>query len=440
MHQDLLIPVTAFFRAPDALAAVRHTVLSQLFAQRSPDDLLRVWVVGCATGEEAYSLAMYLTEYMEEAATPVRVQVFATDLSEPAIHKARAGLYPESALGGVSPSQRQRFFVKTDGHYQISKALRDLCVFAKHDVTEDPPFSKVDLVTCCNVFIYLEPALQRRVLAKFQYALKPTGFLLLGSSESVSASANLFRQVDKKHKIYAKNLTAALQPFAVAADAAAFRQGGKDESRGGAATLNSEMQKEADRLVLAQYAPAGVIIDEAANILHIRGQTGPYLELAPGEPSYHLFKIAREGLLGGLRTAIRKAHQQNVPVREEGLRVHSQDHVRQVAVQVTPLKSPSFPARSFLVLFENVTAPPDAPGAPARTRRGAKAKRGKHEATSRRFHACTMSWRPPGSTSKRSSRSRKPLLKNSNPPMKRPRRTMRRSKPPKKNCSPPTKS
>ena len=246
-------------------------------------------------------------------------------------------------------------------------------------MAEDPPFSKVDLITCCNVLIYFGPVLQRRVLAKFQYALKPTGFLLLGSSESVGASADLFRQVGKKHKVYAKNPTATPPPFAVAAGDVALSRGEKDESLGDTATLSSEVQKEADRLVLAQYAPAGVIIDEAANILHIRGQTGPYLELAPGEPSYHLFKIARAGLLGGLRTAIRKARQQNVPVREEGLQVHSQDHVRQVAVQVTPLKSPSSPARSFLVLFEDVTPSPAAPGAPARTRRGVKAERGEHE-------------------------------------------------------------
>lgn len=381
LYQDLLITVTAFFRDPDALSTLRHTVLPQLFSRRSPDDPLRVWVAGCATGEEAYSLAMCLTEFVEEAATPVRIQVFATDLSEPAIDKARAGLYLESALGGVSPERRQRFFVKTNGHYQISKTLRDLCVFAKHNVAEDPPFSKVDIISCCNVLIYFGPVLQQRVLAKFQYALKPTGFLLLGSTESVSASTDLFRQMEKKYKVvYVKNPPAAPQPFAVAAsDAVAFSRGEKDESLGDTAKLSSEAQKEADRLVLAQYAPAGVIIDEAANILHIRGQTGPYLELAPGEPSYDLFKIARVGLLGGLRTAIRKALQQNVPVRQEGLRVHSQDHIRQVAVQVTPLKSPSSPARSFLVLFEDMTPSPVVPGAPARTRRGVKAGGGEHE-------------------------------------------------------------
>jgi two-component system CheB/CheR fusion protein len=383
LQQDLLVTVTAFFREPAAFAALRHTVFPQLIAKRSADDLLRIWVPGCATGEEVYSLAMDVTEFLEEAAAPVRIQVFATDLSEPAIEKARAGVYAESALGNMTPERRQRFFVKTDGNYQISKALRELCVFAKHNVTEDPPFSRVDLISCCNLLIYFGPVLQRRVLAKFHYALKPTGFLLLGSSESVGASADLFRQVGKKHKIYAKNPSAArLTLDATASDFTGDpeeRHARRDEP----AKSGPEVQKEADRLVLAEYAPAGLIIDEELNILHVRGHTGPYLELAPGEPSQNLFRMVREGLLGGLRTALRKAQQQHEPVREEGVRVKAEGHIRQVTVRVIPLKHAPATARCFLILFEEVTPPPTAPGSPARLRSGATPGQGKHRGDQR---------------------------------------------------------
>lgn len=371
LYQDLLVTVTAFFREPEVFTALRHTLFPQLLAHRSPDDPLRIWVAGCATGEEAYSFAMSVTEYLEEANTSVQAQIFATDLSAATIEKARAGLYMESAVGGLTPEQRQRFFVRANGHYRVSKALREMCIFAKHNVAEDPPFSRMDLISCCNLLIYLEPVLQRRILAKFHYALKPTGFLLLGPSETVGAAADLFRQIERKPHIYAKTPGTTPLPLDVTASDTASDQEKCYASTGEPARRGAELRKEADRLLLAEYAPAGVIIDEELNILHVYGHAGPYLELAPGRPSQNLFKLVRAGLLGGLRTALRTAQQQQVPAREERLRVKAEGHVREVTVRVIPLTHAPATTRSFLIVFEDVTPPPTEPGSPAQQRSGA---------------------------------------------------------------------
>jgi two-component system, chemotaxis family, CheB/CheR fusion protein len=186
LHQDILIGVTSFFRDPDAFAAIQSTVVPALLKVRPPDDPLRIWVLGCSTGEEAYSLAIALTETAEATGSPSpAVQVFATDLSAPAVEKARAGVYPKSIAQDISAERLRRFFVEVDGHYRVTKSIRDRCVFARHNVLVDPPFSRVDLISCRNLLIYLEPPLQQRVVAILHYALKPSGFLWLGASETI---------------------------------------------------------------------------------------------------------------------------------------------------------------------------------------------------------------------------------------------------------------
>jgi two-component system CheB/CheR fusion protein len=354
LSQDFFITVTEFFRDPAVFQVLRKKVFPALVGERGTEHPIRIWVPGCATGEEAYSIAMSLAEFLDDAAVPVRFQIFATDISETAVEKARAGIYPQAALAAVSSKRLARFFTRAERGYQIAKSIRDVCVFARHDLTRDPPFSKLDLVSCRNVLIYLGPILQSKVLSILHYALKPEGFLVLGPSESVGTLSDLFQQVEKKQKIY--------RPLAVAGEPAPDSgEGGR-----GAGQTNihepvakemrarPDIEREADQLALAEYAPAGVVIDDALNIIQVRGRTGPYLELPPGELSPSLLKMVREGLMAGLTRAIETARRTNVIAREAALRIDSAGHVIEVKIKVIPFRHlPSSGPRYFLILFED---------------------------------------------------------------------------------------
>jgi len=349
---DCLISVTAFFREPAVFDELKRRVLPALVANRGLKDPIRIWVPGCATGEEAYSIAICLMEVLDDAKLSVPFEIFATDISAGSIEKARAGTYTDAALAHVSPQRLARFFARTERGYQIAKIIRDVCVFAKHNVAQDPPFSRLDLISCCNVLIYLGAVLQRKVLSILHYALKPTGFLVLGPSESIGPLSEAFRQVEKTHRIYC------LRPAASAA-APPLSEGRRAEDRpdqrertaNGRAAL--DVQREADRLVLAEHAPPGAIIDDEMNIVQIRGHTAPYLELSPGEPTHNLLKLAREGLIAGLGKAIKAARQTNATAKEGGFRIEGSGRLTDVTIKVTPFRgSASSKERYFLVLFE----------------------------------------------------------------------------------------
>jgi two-component system CheB/CheR fusion protein len=371
--EDFFITVTAFFREPAVFQELRKKVFPALVANRVREDPVRIWVPGCATGEEAYSIAMSMTEFLDEAAVNIPFQVFATDISETAVEKARAGIYTQSALAPISAKQMARFFTRTERGYQIAKSIRDVCVFARHDVALDPPFSKVDLISCCNVLIYLGAVLQRKVLSIVHYALKPAGFLVLGPSEGIGMRSDLFHQVEKKHRIY-QPLPAAGAP---APDLGEGRRTGLRIDVQVAKDVRA-VQKEADRLALAEYAPAGVVIDDAMQIVHVRGRTGPYLELPPGELSHNILKMVREGMIAGLNKAIQTARQNNAVAKEEGLRIESSGQFVEVKIKVIPFResSPS-KERYFLILFED--AAPAAGPVPGTT----KAAEGKRKTAGR---------------------------------------------------------
>ncbi|HZI12869.1 MAG TPA: chemotaxis protein CheB [Myxococcus sp.] len=374
LRQDLLIHVTSFFRDPETFVALQRDVIPELLRGRPPTAPLRVWVAGCSTGEEAYSIAICFLEALAAEPSPPGLQVFATDLSEAAIKSARAGRYPESIAERVSPERLQRYFVKVAGGYQISKQVRGLCIFARQDMVSHPPFSRMDLISCRNVLIYLGPALQQRVLATLHYALNPHGFLMLGTSETVGAAADLFSLQDKRNKIYRKKggslRSGALRPLSSAPGA---RLPGEPAPVPLSAQLAPLSQREADRIVLAQYAPPGVIINDALEILSLRGQTGPYLEPLPGVASLELLKVVREDLSLELRTAVMQAKRQGSRVRREHVRLSDGPRERRVNIDVHPLRaSPGSLERSFLILFEEVPVPPPAPPA-ARGRRGTAA-------------------------------------------------------------------
>ena len=259
----------------------------KIIKDRTANESIRIWSAGCSSGEEAYSLAIALLEFLGEKAVNTRIQLFGTCLSEKTIEQARAGFYSESAVAGVSPERLRRFFSRAEGGYRISKAIREMCVFARHNIFADPPFSHMDLISCRNVLIYMDTALQKQVMPIFHYALNPNGFLMLGSSEGIGRFSDLFDAVDKKHKIYSKKWIPGHHHFRFAANsfpAVAPQRATIGSGRGDAL----ELQKELDRVLLANYAPAAVLVSEELEVLQSRGDTSPYLKLPAGKPSLNL--------------------------------------------------------------------------------------------------------------------------------------------------------
>ncbi|MGP0073076.1 MAG: chemotaxis protein CheB [Bryobacteraceae bacterium] len=355
LYQDLLINVTCFFRDPEVWQFLKDQIFPSILKNRKTDAPIRIWVPGCATGEEPYSIAMLLLE-CKEPSGGAPIQIFATDISKQAIQTARDGIYRENIVSDVSPERLRRFFVKTNDGYQISKRVRDLCIFAVQDVTKDPPFSKLDLISCRNLLIYLGTPVQKRVLATFHYALAPAGYLLLGISETVGASSDLYRPADKKCKLYSKIATAARPAFHLAPSEIAD---GTALPRQPAAPARSatDLGKEADRVVLNKYSPPGVLINSLFDIIQFRGRTGPFLEPSPGQATLNLLKMAREGLVIDLRAAVYQAKKTGAAVRKTGVRLRSEGRVTEVNLEVTPIVDPSGREPCYLVLFQTVERP-----------------------------------------------------------------------------------
>jgi two-component system CheB/CheR fusion protein len=368
LYQDCLITVTSFFRDPAVFEALREQVFPLLLKDRAADAPIRVWVPGCATGEEVYSIAICLLERAGELASNPSVQIFASDLSESALEKARAGLYLANIAQDVSAERLQRFFTKVDGHYQISKTVREACVFARHDVAKDPPFSRMDLISCRNVLIYMEPRLQERVFATFHYALNPGGFLVLGTSESVGAASAFLAPLDEKRRIYSRKKTAG--PAHPRFTAGVFRAEGQAKLTPPMlrAAVPPEIPTEADRMLLARYAPASVVVDDGLEILEFRGDTHPFLEHGGGQASLNLIRMARKSLLLELRQTIQEARRKNAPARKEGLRIRYRGQLRELNLEVLPLKGAA--EHCLLVVFETLAAPRNRAGgsAPSKSR------------------------------------------------------------------------
>ncbi len=367
LYQDVLIGVTSFFRDPSTFQTLAEEILPPLMATKAAGSPLRVWVPGCSTGEEVYSLAICLLECVAKHSLPVPpIQLFGTDLNAKAIAYARTGLYPPGAIGALSPARLDRFFLPVNESYQIRKAVRDLCVFAQHNLLKDPPFSRLDLLSCQNVLIYLGLAAQKKIRTTFHYALAPHGVLLLGPSETIGTASDLFAPVgEHKRQWYVKKASSA-RPLVVEDPRRSTR--GTVAGEEGNTMAHEEgqrefdLQHETDRL-LASFAPASVVIDAQMEILHFRGDTDPYLGPAPGRASLNLFKMARVGLDLALRTAISKASKSGQPVKKEGIQVSDHGVHRDIAVEVIPVKA-SATERYFVILFEEARAlstPPTVP-------------------------------------------------------------------------------
>jgi two-component system, chemotaxis family, CheB/CheR fusion protein len=354
LYQDFLIRVTQFFRDPEAFQALKEKVIPVLVKERPSRSPIRIWVAGCATGEEAYSLAIVLLEYLENQPEMPPIKILATDLNELALEKARAGVYLDNIEIDVSSERLRRFFIRQDGHYQISKAIRELCVFSRHNMITDPPFSRLNLVSCRNVLIYMDTPLQKRVLPILHYALNPDGYLFLGTSENIGGFSELFGVIDLRHRIFIKKPSAHPPPLDFNTSMTAegpFPRLGREE--GGLWTA-LDVQHEADRILLARYAPVGVVVDESMTVLQFRGRTAPYLEPAPGMATLDLFRMLREGLLTEVRTAINQARVENVPVVREGLRLIDGEKTRLIKIEILPFKISAAGVRFFLVLFQDI--------------------------------------------------------------------------------------
>ncbi len=359
LHDDLLIQVTSFFRDKDGFEELKETALPRVLKDKAVGAPIRAWVVGCSTGEEAYSLAMSIIEFLGEERAVHPILVFGSDLSSKAIEHARAGMYSDAAMQEVSDERRSRFFVRADLGWRVNQALRELCVFAQHDVARDPPFSKLDVVSCRNVLIYFGHGLQRRVLTTFHHCLNQPGYLLLGRSENVSGAPRLFAPATPSGKLFAREAvqsTFRLMPRVAASPSAhgpfAGETTGHTRSDGGLA-------QHVDAIVLGRYGPPGVVVNDRLEVVQFRGRTGPYLEPPAGEPQTNVLKMARAGLRGPLRVALSQARKTSAVVRKEHVDVDLDGSRRTFDLLVLPSRmSGTSDERLFVVLFEERASRP----------------------------------------------------------------------------------
>jgi two-component system, chemotaxis family, CheB/CheR fusion protein len=349
LYQDLLIPVTEFFRDPKTFEVLCESVFPELIKGKDDTIPVRIWIPGCSTGEEPYSIAIGLSQYLGEKVADYKIQIFATDISEKSVSKARTGIYSKRDMGGLTTEQVEKYFTKVNGSYQVIRSIRDLCVFACHNFLKDPPFAKMSLVSCRNVLIYMETFLQKRALTTFHYSLIENGYLMLGHSETTAPASDLFASYSKSEKIYTRKTVPGkflhLSSEKTETSTKDLSHIGKKEPG------RDDYQRSADEIVMARFAPPGVLINGDMEIVQIRGLTGDWLEPSPGKPSMNVLKMVRQGLSFELRNAIHKAKVDNQTVVKEAIPLTSQKNPRLVTIEVIPLLNMA--ERYYLVLFRD---------------------------------------------------------------------------------------
>lgn len=364
LANDMLIHVTSFFRDASAFEAVKAKVFRPLVKQKADQGTIRIWVAGCSTGEEAYALVICLLETLDEQDKYLSLKLFGTDLSDEAVEVARRGRYSEAALADVSPERIHRFFEKDEQGYRIDKRVRELCVFVRHDVTRDPPFARLDLISCRNLLIYFDAELQRRVVTMLHYCLNPRGYLFLGQSEALTSFRDLFTSIDKVNRIFARIGDSPRHAFPMPIDREA-------EARVAVPTTLDrrphalEVQRQADHLLITRYAPPGVVVNNRLDVIQFRGRTGAFLEPPPGQPQANVLRMARDGLAPHLHQTIESARTRATSVRREGLRLRTGSETRTFNLEVVPLTVLAGCEPYFLILFEDAVAPGLAATTPA---------------------------------------------------------------------------
>ncbi|MEO5782561.1 MAG: chemotaxis protein CheB, partial [Ginsengibacter sp.] len=351
LFYDLLIPVTSFFRDPKTFDNLCETIFPELIKNKNTPFPIRMWIAGCSTGEEAYSMGICLHEYLGDNISNIKIQIFATDISDRSIVKARSGVYYKKELDGVSEARLQQYFIKTNGTYHIKKSIRDMCIFATHNFLKDPPFAKIDFISCRNVLIYLEPFLQKKAFTTFHYSLNDKGYLLLGKSETVGNSSELFLPVGKKDKLYTRKSIPG-KFMNVASDR---REEILRDNDFGLRTIerrHDDFQKNADEILLSKYTPSSVVVNDQMDIVQFRGSTGDFLEPSPGKASLNVLKMAREGLSFEIRNALHKVKTTKEIFIKEGIVINHGKKL--VTIEVVPLLNTI--ESHFLILFRDTVS------------------------------------------------------------------------------------
>ena len=356
LFRELLIGVTNFFRDPEAFEVLKEKVIPRILENRKGDNPVRIWVAGCATGEEAYSIAISFRECMDILKKEVRVEVFATDIDRGAIDTARTGLYPKSMGVDVPAAILGRYFEQEDVSYRIKKSIRDVVVFALQNVIADPPFSKTDLISCRNLLIYLGPEVQKKVLSLFHYSLNKDGFLFLGSSETIGDATNLFSPLDRKWKVFRRKDSGLLDGRMLEPHAPypAYPRVVPDEEGLPKMVPRAGYREVAEKIILESYGLAGVIVNEKCEILYVHGRTGKYLEIISGGFTGNILGMAREGLKLELASTIRQASAQKKEIRRERLQVKTNGEIQVINLAVKPILEPASMRGLFMVVFEDV--------------------------------------------------------------------------------------
>lgn len=343
LYQDLLINVTSFFRDTDTHKYLKEKLFPKLLKRKKAGETLRVWVPACATGEEAYSIAMMLLEVNETQTTDTPILIFATDLSEHAIGKARVGIFSKQELATVSPKRIQRFFTKVDDSFRVNKALRDMCVFAPHNILRDPPFSRLDFISCCNLLIYFDNAAQKKALNTFHYALNSDGFLMLGKSENISQSANLFSIANKKYKIFSRKMNSGSQRLPELLPS--FTQqpvSGKNVplAKPNKTQINTSqgLDDAIDSVLVSEFMPPSVVINHQMEIIQFRGTNDLFLTHPKGKATFNILKMARPEIAFELRNEISKVIKTKQRIRKSGIELKINSAVRIVSFEIVPLK------------------------------------------------------------------------------------------------------
>ena len=348
LFDDMLINVTGFFREPDAFTIIKEKVLPDLIKHSNTNNLLRVWVPGCSTGEEAYSVAIALAECLQENGK-INIQIFGTDINAKNIEIARRGIYLKTIEDSVSKSQLEKYFLKTNGNYQITKTIRDKCIFAKHDITQDPPFSNLDLIVCRNVLIYIDSPLQEKIISIFNYSLKPDGFLILGESESVGKFTNIFEPIAKRGPVFRKKSGQPRIELSLQSSAPYLQE--RPQIKSQKASPGPSLKEELDHLLLDQYVPATLLVNDNSDILVFRGQVNPFISIEPGTPSFSISKIIRKELRPTIQTAIYRAKKSKKDIQET-VRFEEGSNSRIVNIKVNHLKTAKEEEPYFLIFLD----------------------------------------------------------------------------------------
>lgn len=352
LFKELLIGVTSFFREPHEWELLKRKVLPGFLSKQALNDTIRVWIPGCTSGEEAYSLAIAFKEVLDEL-RPSRefsMQIFATDLDRDAIDKAREGVYPVTIAESVSPERLERYFVKVDRGYQVVRSMREMVIFAQQNIIKDPPFTKIDLLICRNLLIYLTVEMQKKLIPLFHYSLNPDGFLFLGSAETVGSFTNLFKQLERKSRLY-KRLQPLLrtEPVEFPTSFTPAQSITVESSK-----IALSIQAQTDKLVLQSYSPATVLANDKGDILYITGRTGKYLEPAAGKVNWNIFAMAREGLNYTLSNAFYQALRQKEEITVKNAVVINEAGPQMLEIIINPLKEPEVLKGSVLIVFKDL--------------------------------------------------------------------------------------